>query len=107
MPTLLQSFRLHILSGLGGISEKLPPQRQQRLRIKPARYPKKVTEPIPNPVPVGLCADCQHSRQITSERGATFWMCQRSFTDPDFPKYPRLPVTQCSGFEQKHDTVKS
>jgi len=26
-------------------------------------------------------------------------MCQRSFTDPAFPKYPRLPVIACAGYE--------
>jgi hypothetical protein len=47
----------------------------------------------------GLCAECQHARQIKSDRGAVFWMCQLSLTDVSFPKYPRLPVLQCSGYE--------
>jgi hypothetical protein len=28
-------------------------------------------------------------------------MCERSKTDPDFPRYPRLPVLSCSGFEAR------
>jgi hypothetical protein len=52
------------------------------------------------PSGIGLCADCQHMRLIKSDRGATFYFCQRSATDPKFPKYPRLPVLECSGYEQ-------
>ena len=49
----------------------------------------------------GLCADCQHMRLITSDRGSTFYFCQRSQSDASFPKYPRLPVIQCRGYEPK------
>ena len=28
-------------------------------------------------------------------------MCERSKTDPDFPRYPRLPVLSCRGFQQR------
>lgn len=51
---------------------------------------------------VGLCATCVHSRQITSDRGAVFWMCGLSATDSRFPKYPRLPVVACAGYRDKH-----
>lgn len=36
---------------------------------------------------------------MQSDRGSVFYLCQRSVTDPSFPKYPRLPVPQCSGYE--------
>jgi hypothetical protein len=49
----------------------------------------------------GLCADCQHSRRIESDRGSVFVMCELSFQDPRFPKYPRLPVLACNGYERK------
>jgi hypothetical protein len=39
-------------------------------------------------------------RLIRSDRGATFYFCERSKTDVNFPKYPRLPVLQCAGYEQ-------
>lgn len=48
---------------------------------------------------VGLCARCVFMREIRSDRGSTFYMCQRSATDPSFPKYPRLPLLQCRGYE--------
>jgi hypothetical protein len=50
---------------------------------------------------IGLCRDCLYSRRIDSDRGSTFYQCTRSAQDPDFPKYPRLPVIECSGFEPK------
>ncbi|HET9683265.1 MAG TPA: hypothetical protein VFP15_04130 [Gemmatimonadaceae bacterium] len=31
-------------------------------------------------------------------RRSIFYMCQRSFTDARFPKYPRLPVLECIGY---------
>ena len=50
---------------------------------------------------VGLCADCVHARILESDRGSVFWRCDLSATDPRFPKYPRLPVRECSGYEKK------
>ena len=47
----------------------------------------------------GLCARCAHARPVTSARGSTFWRCARSEWDPRFPRYPRLPVLRCAGFE--------
>ncbi len=52
---------------------------------------------------VGLCADCQYVRRVKSARGSTFYFCERSAGDPNFPKYPRLPVIQCSGYEPKRE----
>jgi hypothetical protein len=48
---------------------------------------------------VGLCADCRFMRRMQSDRGSVFYLCERSATDPRFPKYPRLPVLRCSGYE--------
>jgi len=47
----------------------------------------------------GLCADCIHRKEIRSDRGSVFIMCLRSFSEPEYPKYPRLPVLSCAGFE--------
>jgi hypothetical protein len=50
----------------------------------------------------GLCDSCRHQRLVHNTRGSTFSMCERSKTEPDrFPKYPRLPVEQCVGYERK------
>jgi hypothetical protein len=47
----------------------------------------------------GLCQTCMHASRVTSARGSTFVLCERSRTDPRFPRYPRLPVTACAGYE--------
>jgi len=49
-------------------------------------------------VPSGLCASCRHERVIVSDRGSKFILCALSKTDSRFPKYPRLPVTECAGY---------
>jgi hypothetical protein len=49
----------------------------------------------------GLCATCRFARVIRNDRGSTFYLCGKSFEDPSFPKYPRLPVVACSGYERQ------
>jgi hypothetical protein len=49
----------------------------------------------------GLCGDCRHARPIESDRGSTFVRCELSLVDPNFAKYPRLPVLTCSGYKAK------
>ena len=49
----------------------------------------------------GLCGNCQHMRLVTSDRGARFYLCQLSALDKKYPKYPRLPVIQCRGYERE------
>jgi hypothetical protein len=46
----------------------------------------------------GLCETCRHMRQIVSDRGSVFYLCQLSATDPRFARYPRIPVIACTGF---------
>ena len=48
---------------------------------------------------VGLCATCVHRREVPNRRGSVFYLCQRSRTDPAYPRYPRLPVLSCPGYE--------
>ncbi|MBZ5600996.1 MAG: hypothetical protein LAO79_01680 [Acidobacteriia bacterium] len=47
---------------------------------------------------IGLCEHCTFCRIIRSDRGSVFYLCERSFTDPNYAKYPRLPVLSCPGF---------
>jgi len=49
---------------------------------------------------VGLCAHCRHVRRIKSDRGSIFYQCGLARTDPNFSKYPALPVIQCPGYER-------
>jgi hypothetical protein len=43
----------------------------------------------------GLCDSCAHQKLIKSGRGSVFSMCQLGLKDPDWPKYPPMPVTRC------------
>jgi hypothetical protein len=52
----------------------------------------------------GLCADCRHARRVDSARGSRFYLCGRAASDPAFPKYPRLPVLACRGYESGERT---
>jgi hypothetical protein len=63
-------------------------------------------EPVPEATQdeklrVGLCADCRHMRPIRSDKGSIFFLCGRAATEPEFPKYPRLPVLRCAGYEKR------
>jgi hypothetical protein len=48
---------------------------------------------------IGLCSNCRFMRAIKSDRGAIFYLCRLSATNANFPKYPRLPVRQCPGYD--------
>ncbi len=48
---------------------------------------------------MGLCATCIHRREVPNSRGSVFYLCQRSKSDPAYPRYPRLPVLSCPGYE--------
>jgi hypothetical protein len=49
----------------------------------------------------GLCDRCEHQKLIRNTRGSSFSLCERSKSDPRFPKYPRLPVVRCAGYEER------
>jgi len=49
----------------------------------------------------GLCDHCRHQQLVPNTRGSVFSLCRRSRTDSAYPRYPRLPVLSCPGFEPK------
>jgi hypothetical protein len=51
----------------------------------------------------GLGATCTHVQTVSSSRGSTFHLCRLSEIDPAFPRYPRLPVISCRGYERRTD----
>ena len=53
------------------------------------------------PTRFGLCDSCRHQQIVRSGRGSVFSLCERSKTDPSFPKYPRVPVRECRGHEPR------
>jgi hypothetical protein len=57
-------------------------------------------------VKAGLCDTCRHQRLVRNTRGSEFSLCERSRTDPDYPRYPRLPVLSCAGYERRTERGK-
>ena len=51
-----------------------------------------------SPPAAGLCTDCRWAAVHASER-ATYLRCRRAETDRAYPRYPRLPVLACDGYE--------
>lgn len=47
----------------------------------------------------GLCRTCCHPLLNQTRRGSVFLRCGRAAWDATLPRYPRLPVTACSGYE--------
>jgi hypothetical protein len=59
----------------------------------------------PAPPPAGLCDSCRHQQIVRNTRGSVFSLCRRSKNEPDrFPRYPRLPVAGCPGYEPRAAT---
>jgi hypothetical protein len=55
------------------------------------------------PSGAGLCGTCVHQRLVHTTRGSTFSLCERSRSDPAYPRYPRLPVLACPGHEPRRE----
>src|SRR4029079_15110831 len=49
---------------------------------------------------------CAHAAVIRNDRGSTFVRCELSRTDPRFPRYPRLPVVSCVGYDRSMHTIQ-
>jgi hypothetical protein len=52
----------------------------------------------------GLCERCRHRIEVRNTRGSVFSLCERSRTEPEFSRYPRLPVLECGGFQRRDPT---
>jgi hypothetical protein len=51
----------------------------------------------------GLCDSCRHQKVVRNTRGSSFSMCERAKFDVRYPKYPRLPVERCPGWERREE----
>ena len=47
----------------------------------------------------GLCSTCTHAKEMRNDRDSVFLLCLLSRSDPLYPKYPRLPVLRCEGYD--------
>jgi hypothetical protein len=53
---------------------------------------------VARPPDLGLCASCVHGRVLTGAR-SSFLRCGLADVDKRFPRYPSLPVLECTGFK--------
>jgi hypothetical protein len=51
----------------------------------------------------GLCGACRHGKLNETRRGTAYLRCTRAAWDIALSRYPRLPVTQCGGFERREE----
>src|ERR1039457_1625720 len=77
------------------------PAQRHILRLMPDRPPnaawlKLGAEP-------GLCGACRHAKLNETQRGSAYLRCTRAAWDIALSRYPRLPVTQCEGFERREE----
>jgi len=49
----------------------------------------------------GLCDSCAQQQLVPNTRGSVFSLCLRSREDPAYPRYPRVPVLSCPGYDPK------
>jgi hypothetical protein len=49
--------------------------------------------------PAGICRQCRYALLTRTRRGPVYVRCGRAATDPRLRKYPRLPLSECVGFE--------
>jgi hypothetical protein len=59
------------------------------------------------PASAGLCLGCVHGRPVVNDRGSRFVLCDLSRTDARFPRYPRLPMVRCDGFDAIDPSARS
>jgi hypothetical protein len=59
--------------------------------------------PGPNSPSPGLCDACRHQQVVRTTRGSSFSLCRRWKEDDRYPRYPRLPVLRCRGFEERSE----
>jgi hypothetical protein len=57
--------------------------------------------------PAGLCDTCRHQRLVDTTRGSQFSLCELSREDDDYPRYPRVPVRACPGYEGRTEPASS
>jgi hypothetical protein len=66
-----------------------------------ARFVAARPQPLHTVPPHGLCDSCAHQRIVKNTRGSRFSLCELSREDSSYPRYPRLPVTECRGYQPR------
>ncbi len=57
-------------------------------------------------MPPSLCDTCLQQKLVPNTRGSVFSLCLRSREDKRYPRYPRLPVLRCPGYEPRPDPAQ-
>src|SRR5947209_352777 len=71
-----------------------------RTQATPANLANAVTLLQMSRTDAGRCDECRHQQLVPNTRGSVFSLCRRSRSEPElYPRYPRLPVIRCPGFE--------
>jgi hypothetical protein len=70
------------------------------LAKRPRRASAEGDLPLGEGVKIGLCESCRHARRVVSAKNQSFWLCRLSERDAQFPKYPKLPVVSCEGYQR-------
>ncbi len=52
---------------------------------------------------VGLCAQCRWAARVPTDKARCYWRCRRSEVDTRYPRYPRLPMVVCAGYQPHED----
>ncbi len=50
---------------------------------------------------LGLCGSCRYRREVIGRQGAMYVLCRRAESDSNYPKYPRVPMLRCAGYEER------
>jgi hypothetical protein len=66
-----------------------------------------LTEPAGLGADAGLCGDCMHALVRPTRRGTAYLRCGLAAVDGRYPKYPRLPVRACAGYEPNGEGVET
>lgn len=51
-----------------------------------------------------LCKACENMREIRTARSG-FLLCELSFTNAAYPKYPPQPIVRCDGYRSRDDAA--
>lgn len=57
--------------------------------------------------PAGQCQTCAHAKLNETRKGTAYLRCTRAAWDPRLPRYPRLPVCGCPGYERRGGLAQS
>ncbi len=49
-----------------------------------------------------LCETCRNMREVRTAR-SRFLLCELSFTNAAYPKYPPQPVVRCAGYQPRNE----